>query len=233
MAHKQQPDAKVVRAQRVIIGGSIALAAGLLLWGVLYATGVFSPAATVGEGYVAIPGTAAPPATAAAPVEIIEFFSYTCIHCRNFEDQLADLQDDLPEGVSLRRVHVVFGNPGQRIYAAAYYALEQLQALEANHERLFTAIHDRGQLFHTAADLATFLGKGDVNAEELARLMASPGIQARVRAGEELERRMQIQETPTLVVAGHYRLAVSALGRAEAVDVAADLAGRLRRGEKI
>jgi thiol:disulfide interchange protein DsbA len=229
MSQKQAMDPRVARVQRLIVGGAGVLVALLALWGILYATGVFGPRPVPGEGYTAIPGTT-PPA-AGAEVEILEFFSYTCVHCRNFEAQLADLADDLPEGATLRRVHVIFGNPGLRAYAAAYYALEELDLLASRHERLFAAIHDRGQLFHSVDDLADFLAGHGADREQLRRQMLSPGVQAKVRAGEELERRMQVQETPTLVVGGHFRLAVSALGRANAVDVALDLAGRLRRGE--
>ena len=75
------------------------------------------------------------------PITVTEFFSYGCIHCKNFEPLIADYIETLPPDVEFRRVPVAF-SPAWALLGQSYLALEAVNALEQNHDRIFRAVHD-------------------------------------------------------------------------------------------
>ncbi|MEE4302192.1 MAG: thiol:disulfide interchange protein DsbA/DsbL, partial [Pseudomonadales bacterium] len=136
MARRDQEPARVRRV-RMIIAGALAAAALLVIAvGVRF---VMQPLGEVdaGQHYVALPGVDRP---RDAEVVVTEYFSYGCVHCRNFDPQIEEWTASLPEGVRFERVPVAF-SPAWRALSAAYYAAEELDILDRNHTRLFDAIH--------------------------------------------------------------------------------------------
>src|SRR5690349_9891365 len=61
----------------------------------------------------------APVDAPAGKIEVLEFFSYSCVHCHNFEPLLEDWEKRKPADVVLRRTPVAFSRdfvPMQRLY---------------------------------------------------------------------------------------------------------------------
>ena len=64
-------------------------------------------------------------------VVVTEFFSYGCGHCYNFEPLLESFESRLPEGVVVQRTPVIWNNnPGMKLLAKTYYAVEVLDVFE-------------------------------------------------------------------------------------------------------
>ena len=70
-------------------------------------------------------------------VVVTEFFSYGCGHCYNFEPLLESFESRLPEGVVVQRTPVVWNNnPGMKLLAKTYYALEVLDVFAVSYTHL-------------------------------------------------------------------------------------------------
>ena len=215
----------VNRIRYAILGFAIALAAVVVGYGLLYGSGATDAGEIVeGTHYRLIddplrrrPGS---------PIEVTEFFSYGCIHCRNLEPLVRDWRHGLPDDVRFEQAPVSF-NATWALLAQAYHALKATGALEANHQRIFRAIHDNGRQFLSLDDIADFVaGRG---VERQAFLDAFDSRDARRRLAEDnlLSRRFEIAATPTLVVAGRYAVTMDA-GRRQALRTVDHLIERER-----
>ena len=76
-------------------------------------------------------------------IEVIEFFSYGCPHCGEFEPLLHDWVKKLPPDVQFRRVPVSF-QPKWVPLAKEYYTLEALGEDSRLSPEVFVAIHSKG-----------------------------------------------------------------------------------------
>ena len=111
----------------------------------LSATALAAPAlislpahAQSGKGYVELKSRA-PVNAPAGQVEVVEFFSYGCVHCMHFEPIFAAWKKAAPKDVSVRLEHVGFNSsfePLQRIY----YALESMGKVDEVHAKVFDAL---------------------------------------------------------------------------------------------
>ncbi|MGV8941953.1 MAG: thiol:disulfide interchange protein DsbA/DsbL [Lysobacter sp.] len=186
-----------------------------------------APALVAGVDYVDIPG-----GTAFAPhpgrIEVVEVFGYTCPHCAQFEPSLSAWKTKLPADVEVVAVPAPFG--GYWIpYAQAFYAAQSMGLLERTHSAMFRAIHEQRRLpigGATPAQIAAFYADYGVDPEKFAQTMVSPGTQAKLVQARDFLQRSGIEGTPSLVVAGKYRV----LGKsaADMLRIAGELVQRER-----
>ena len=217
----------VNRLRNGIIGFAVLLAAVVAGYGLLYSSGVTESGDIVeGEHYRLIgdPMRRRP----GAPIVVTEFFSYGCIHCKNFEPLVAAWQRDLPDDVRFERAPVSF-NAAWALLAQAYFALEAAGGLEANHERFFRAIHDNGRQFLSVDDIADFVAGRGVERGAFLEAFNSAPVRRRQAERNALSRRFQIAVTPTVVVAGRYAVTMDA-GRRQALKTVDYLIGLERGG---
>ena len=73
-------------------------------------------------------------------VEVMEFFSYGCVHCFNFEPMLADWVESKGSDINFVRTPAI-ANDYWRILGRAYFTLDQMEVLEDKHMAMFRAIH--------------------------------------------------------------------------------------------
>jgi len=208
-------DRRVNRVRNSIFGTVLVLA--LVVVGIgLYST--FSTPTggfVAGEHYQVIED--APARRPGAPIMVQEFFSYGCVHCRNFDPMIEEWRATLADDVRFERVPATF-SPAWTILAQTYYALEALGALERNHDRLFRAIHDTGRQFATLASVADFIdGYGATRDEFLAAATGQPVLD-RLRVVEREQRSQQVSGVPTLVVANRYVVGMNS-GRKAALEI--------------
>lgn len=180
------------------------------------------PAAPVeGEDYVAIAG-GQPWAPADGGIEVAELFAYTCHHCADFAPQLEAWKRGQPADVRVRYVPAAY-DP-QDNYARAFFAAEQLGVLERTHVALFEAVHKRQSVpmsRPSVDELAAFFAEHGVDTAKFRAAMASPQVDARMRQAREFALASGLRGTPTLVVAGKYR--VQARTHADALRIAGQL----------
>lgn len=201
-SHRKDPTPPRIR--RIQIGTGIFLgivATALVLYGTVYTTGITEGEFTEGEHYTRLqnPVTGEP----GDPIEIIEFFSYGCIHCFNFDPIIEDWQEDLPESVRFRRQPVAF-SPAWALLGQTYFALDDLGILPANHTRIFKAIHEQNRQFLSVDEMAEFIDGHGATRDEFLKSFSGSTVR---RFGAQMERmqvKYEVEAVPTIVVAGKY-----------------------------
>ena len=171
-------------------------------------------------------------------VVVTEFFSYGCGHCYNFEPLLESFESRLPEGVVVQRTPVIWNdNPGLKLLAKTYYAVEVLDVFEPVHGAVFNSIHrQRKRLSSPEAVRAVFVENG-VDAKDFDRAFGSFGIDSMVRQAAARTEGARVQGTPSLMVNGKYRIDTRQAGsQANMLKIAAFLAdkelARLARAQR-
>lgn len=215
MPRRKKPDLKVNRLRNGIIAFVALLAVVVIGYGIVYSTGITVGEYQAGTHYEVIDD--APPRRPGEPIRVQEFFSYGCVHCRNFDPMIERWKQTLPEGVVFERTPVAF-SPAWTLLAQTYFALDELGALERNHDRLFRAIHDSGRQFLTVDAVADFVAGQGASREEFLQAFNSEPVRRQVREAEMEQRAMRIASVPTLVVAGRYRVGMD-VGRKTVLDV--------------
>jgi protein dithiol oxidoreductase (disulfide-forming) len=223
---RKRPDRRLILMRNLAIGFVAAVVVAIVVGGVYYGTGVGAPGEWVeGTHYRVLPNAAAD--DPGRPIRVSEFFSYGCVHCRNFEPLIDRWHAAQPEDIVLERVPVAF-SPTWRLLAQAYYALEAADALGANHDRLFRAIHDNNREFASAESIADFVAGRGVDRDEFLRLMQSPAVRRAVRQAEDKVGDYRITGVPSLVVHDRYVLMMGNVSRRDALRLVDDLVLRIR-----
>jgi protein dithiol oxidoreductase (disulfide-forming) len=211
----KQQDRKVARVRNAIIAFVAAVAVLVIGYGMIYSTGLTEGDYRAGTHYEVIDDARG--RRPGQPILVREFFSYGCVHCRNFDPLVEAWKAELPEGVEFERTPVAF-SPVWALLARSYLTLEELDALDANHDRLFRAIHDTGRQFLSPEMVADFVDGYGVSREEFLRTFESPAVRARMRQAEQDQRDLQVSGVPMLVVDDKYRVGME-VGRARSLDV--------------
>jgi len=82
------------------------------------------PAIAQSAGVDYTPISPAQPTEDAAKIEVVEFFSYGCPHCADFNPLLAAWVAKLPSDVVFKKVPITFGRAAWANIARLYYTLE-------------------------------------------------------------------------------------------------------------
>lgn len=136
-------------------------------------------------------------------IEVVEVFSYACIHCYTLEPMVAAWQQTAPDDVDFYRVPLV----SQRLVplAQAFYAAETMGVLDRVHMPMFAAIHEYGiDMSRREYVRRLFVRDAGVDEDEFTRIFDSFGVQSRVRQAAAQARLYRILATPSIVVNGRY-----------------------------
>ncbi|PKO48584.1 MAG: twin-arginine translocation pathway signal protein [Betaproteobacteria bacterium HGW-Betaproteobacteria-4] len=202
-------------ARRSFVGSVFALFFGLT---------VAMPSFAQGAGFT--PVSPAQPTEDPAKIEVLEFFSYGCPHCADFNPLLTAWAAKQPADVVVRKVPITFGRAAWANIAKLYYALEitgDLHRLEAD---VFRAIHgERVNLFDERT-LTEWVVKKGVDAKKFGETFNSFGVMSKVRRGDQLAQAYRIQGVPALGVEGKYL--IGDMGFNEKLAVADKLIAKAR-----
>jgi protein dithiol oxidoreductase (disulfide-forming) len=139
-------------------------------------------------------------------LEVVEVFSYGCVHCFNFQPAIDAWLEQADDDVNFVRLPAVF-NQDWAYLAKAFYAAEALGVTEQVHAALFQAVHVRNTNILDPARLARiFEEHGGVSQEAFERTFNSMGVDTRVRQADAQTRMFRVSGTPTMVVNGKYRI---------------------------
>lgn len=148
-------------------------------------------------------------------VEVVEVFSYACIHCYNFEPFVRAWEERQPEDVAFRRVPAVF-NPVWEMLGQAYYTAQALDVLDVVHMPIFEAIHVHRMDVRDAELLGRIFARyADTPADEFSRVFRSFGVVSSARQARAQSQAYRISGVPSLIVAGKYRVEVDKAGSLE------------------
>jgi protein dithiol oxidoreductase (disulfide-forming) len=161
-----------------------------------------SVAQTAGKDYTMI--SPAQPTDDAAKVEVIEFFSYGCPHCADFNPLVTAWESKLPSDVVFKKVPITFGRGSWENIARLYYTLQitgDLARLEAD---VFKAIHvERVNLFEQGA-LTEWVVKKGVDAKKFNDTFKSFGVMSKVKRGDQMAQAYKVSGVPALAVDGKF-----------------------------
>jgi len=214
MAKKQQ---RALMIQKLAVGAAVVVIVGLL--GFLY-TLVLTEAPlgefVEGEHYVTIEN---PRRVRGDKVEVMEFFSYGCVHCFDFDPKLNDWVADNRDRIEFVRTPAISSN-FWRLLARTYYAMEELGVLEENHSRLFNDLHNARRDLDSLDKIAAWIDGHGTTAAAFKSMAASPGIEQRLELADRMARRLDITSVPSIVVNGKYLVRItSEVGPTRMLDV--------------
>ncbi|MBV1907271.1 MAG: thiol:disulfide interchange protein DsbA/DsbL [Pseudomonadales bacterium] len=137
-------------------------------------------------------------------VEVIEIFSYGCVHCYNFDSELQQWLSVQNDDVSFRRIPAVL-NKSWETLAQSFYTAQILGISEKVHMPIFTAIHETGIDFKTAGQMAElFKINAGVEKSEFTSIFDSFGVRSQVQQARASGRMYRVKGVPTMVVGGKY-----------------------------
>ena len=159
-------------------------------------------------------------------VDVAEVFSYGYPACNQFLPIMDQIETQLPPQAQLVYVHASFNTAEQwPMFQRAFYTAQQLDLVKKTHEPLFTAIWGGGPLAvvdnngrikkpaPTIQDAANWYAKtAGVDAKKFLETSQSFGVDSNIRRAEAWMRAARIDQTPTMVINGKYRLTVRSAG---------------------
>lgn len=138
-------------------------------------------------------------------VEVVEVFSYGCIHCSHYEPKVEELQKQLPKGVVFHAIPAAF-NDAWLPYAQSFYAAQKLGVLPKTHAALFHAIHEEHYPLRTIEELADWYAqKAGVDKAKFLAIANSDETKNRILADTKLIQAWGVDGTPSIIVNGKYR----------------------------
>jgi len=138
-------------------------------------------------------------------VEVVEAFSYACIHCKTFDPAVEEWRAEQGAGVDFQRMPAIF-NQTWAIFAQAYYTAEVLGVTEQVHTPIFKAIHEQGKDLRDPAAMAilfeTFAG---VPKADFDQVYSSFGVRSKMQQAQAHGRAYGLTGTPSMIVDGLFR----------------------------
>jgi thiol:disulfide interchange protein DsbA len=145
-------------------------------------------------------------------VEVTEVFSYACIHCANFEPTVTAWKKTMPATATLTYMPAAW-SPSWETLARVFYAAEALGILDRTHQAFFDALHVEKRAFSSLQDIADWhAAKAGIKADDFVATMDSPAINIKVNRSKQMVPRYGVDGTPSVVVAGKYRVTGSTAG---------------------
>jgi thiol:disulfide interchange protein DsbA len=204
------------------------------------------PQWVAGMNYIVL-SPAQPTAVPAGKVEVSEVFSYACPACNQFYPTVDKLRASLPSYAVLDFVPAGFiPTEDWPVFQRGYYTALQLGLVNARtHDAMFNAVWKTGEL--AVVDLQTDrLKQPAPNIQDIARFYArethvsvekfvatsmSFAVDTRIREADQYIQDCQVDQTPTIIVNGKYRLTPStAGGYDQVIELVKYLVAREKRG---
>jgi len=206
-----------------------AIAAASLGLGLTRVAGAQGGTPVAGHDYATV-ATPQQPTAPAGTVDVVEFFSYACPHCFEFEPTLEAWLRKKPAGVHFHRLPVRFLQNSMN-FQPMYFALEAMDAVDTVQQKIFNAVHLEHQRLDKPDDIAAFMTKNGVDAKRFVALFNSFGVRTKVQQANQLMDTYGVDSVPTLVVNGQYTTSPSqAKGADRTIAVVEYLVGKARSG---
>lgn len=169
------------------------------------------------------------PGETAHKIEVLEFFSYGCPHCRHLHPLVTEWGKELPEDVELNRVPVSFGRAAWANLVRLYYALDLTGELERLDQAVFEALHvQRTRLYTKDQILAWVRGQG-VDVAAFTDAFDSFAVQMQLGRSDQLVRNYRVDAVPLIAVDGRYAVVgQQTKGYADLLVIAEELIERAR-----
>jgi thiol:disulfide interchange protein DsbA len=135
-------------------------------------------------------------------IEVIEFFSYSCPHCRDLEPFLTPWIKKLPADVQMRRIPAQF-SPQWIGTAKVWYTLEGLNREDLT-PAVFNAIHSQNARLHEDRAFFEWAAAQGLDRKKVEDMYNSFSVNGKVSRAKSLVQTYGVQSVPTFVVDGKY-----------------------------
>jgi len=166
--------------------------------------------------------TALPTQADNGKVEVIEFFSYACPHCRAFDPVLAAWVKKNADKITFRRVHVAF-HPAEMPLQRMYTTFEAMDLTEAMHAKVFSALHDEHVRLMNDQAVFDWVAKAGVDRAKFVATYNSFGMPARVSAARSSVTGFDVDLWPSIGIDGRFYTSPSKVAAAAGVAQSAEL----------
>lgn len=136
-------------------------------------------------------------------VEVAEIFWYGCPHCYSFDPYVTKWETELPDGVVIVRLPVMW-NPTNEIHARMFYTADALGKLDEMHEEIFKEMHLNKKTLTSEADIEALFAKHDVSSDDFKKTFRSFPVETKLKKAKNLTQRYRVQSVPLLIVNGKY-----------------------------
>lgn len=193
-------ESKFLRQQKIAVGGLAVVVLAIvayLSW--LTASDANLDEIVEGEHYQLIEN---PRRIRGDQIEVMEFFSYACVHCYNFDPLIkewAEARDD----ITLVQTPAI-ANEYWRLLGRHYYTLQAMDAPEENHMRAFRAIHEARQAFNGPEKMIQFAESSGLDRENYEKAFNSTEVSNALNRADQMARRLRVAAVPTIIVQGKY-----------------------------
>jgi thiol:disulfide interchange protein DsbA len=137
-------------------------------------------------------------------IEVVEFFSYGCPHCNEFEPVISKWRSTLPKDVHFRRVPISFGKAQWAALAKVYLAIETTGDLAKLDSELFSAIHVKKLPLADEKAILNWVTTHVADPKKFTETYHSFSVQTRVKRAEQTGSDFGISGVPSIGVGGRY-----------------------------
>ncbi len=170
------------------------------------------------------------PGDSPGKIEVLEFFSYGCPHCNDFNPLVSRWAAKLPKDVAFHRVPITFGRAAWSNLSRLYYALEATGELARLDQAVFDAIHGQHKNLFTEKAALDWLASQKVDSAKFRDVFHSFAVETRLARAEQLAKLYKVEGVPQLTVAGRYAvLGQSAKSQPELLAIADALIVKARK----
>jgi thiol:disulfide interchange protein DsbA len=136
-------------------------------------------------------------------IEVIEFFSYACPHCGEFEPDLEAWVKRKPKDVEYRMVPMVF-REAWKAPAKLYYTLEAMGLVDKYHAKVYDAFYKEKKELATDQAVKDWAKSVGIDAAKFNEVYDSFGVDAKLQRSATMGKEYGVQFTPALTVNGQF-----------------------------
>ncbi|HPG63061.1 MAG TPA: thiol:disulfide interchange protein DsbA/DsbL [Casimicrobium sp.] len=136
-------------------------------------------------------------------IEVLEFFSYGCIHCYHFEEFIGPWSKKVPADVSFKRIPVAF-QPAWVNLGKIMYTLEAMGRDDLT-IKVFKSIHDANVRLHEEKVFFEWAGSNGLDLAKVKEMWGSFAVNSKMNRAKTLAQNYQVDSTPMVFVDGKFR----------------------------
>jgi len=144
-------------------------------------------------------------------IEVIEFFSYGCPHCGEFEPILEDWLKTLPPDVAFRRVPVSFQDRWVPL-GKEYYTLVALGEEGRLSGEMFKAIHGQNVAMWNEKTFFDWAAGHGVDRKKVEDMYNSFAMSGKMNRALQEAKAYSIQSVPTIIIDGKFIVSTEKVG---------------------
>jgi len=151
--------------------------------------------------------------------QVVEFFSFLCGACYNFEPLVADLKPKLSSGIKFSKSHVDYlGGDLGKVFSKASAIAQLLKVEDKVNPAIFNAVHREKRRISDLNDLRTIFIDHGVDAKTFDGAAKSFMVKGNLSKMVHNTKKFNIRGVPTFVINGKYQINNKAISSAEVFE---------------